>query len=1046
MKKVLALILAFTMVFSTVSFVFAEEEAVVSDEGTALATLGMLEGDGGGYTAEYEAKEMTRLTAAAALLKLKGLYEEAIEYDGEDNFPDVAEYAWEGGRNLMAYLKANPSLGFAGDAEGNFNPGANINEQSYYKVLLETLGYKQTTADVVGDFAWEDTLAFAEEVGLVPANVEVFTIADLAKATVATLKNETKDGVVYLDTLIEAGIVDEEKAVAAGFVEEAPELVEVEVKEAKAIGNAAVDVKFKAEIGEEAENLDNYSINGLEILDAALVSEKVVRLETEPMSKGKVYYLVVGEKTVKFTGIAKVSGGPEIDKVEALDVEEVVITFNKNVDLVTGMDIENYSLTGNVEIVKAEVDAKKVILTTEGLQNKTKYTVKVTNIKSIDGVVKKSASKIFTSKYDLTAPGIKSAEAQTNQRVVITFNEEVTQESAEDLENYAIKLNKTDGEELEVLEVIWDDDDEDNVEIVTEAMEKNKEYKISIVNISDQRKVANINTRAITKTFKGVGEDTKGPKWESLTVLSPTTILVTFTDESKIDEESVLDFNNYELKDLDIEDIETVTNEWKTFRAKLTVEEMETGKNYDLKITDILDEFGNSMNETKKSARASATSFASAKLDTAKVTKKNQIVLTFTGGELEKTTAEDIANYDITKGIGSPIKAKLKDDKTTVELEVNDLINGYGDYKVIVDGVEDLAGNELYYEKKANNTDKWDNSAPAVEDVDLLNRYVVALTFDEKVEYDPSVELLLSNDFDEENNTVNDNSPIRLKAKHLTDDDTVIEFSSANKLNDEEYTVVKVVYKDVYDAEHDGGITDLIGNPLKAIKKLEFVFSGTDTEEEGPYMDNVEQVNGVTFKVTMSTDVKLKDGDPSKIVTTNGLTFTITIDADDDDVVNFVADDAIEEDEEYEFKFATLFEDYHGFAAVEDDEEADKTVLTGEYTDEDEPYIEEVVAVDRETIKVVFSEDIKNQDIAGHFKLKNYDLDSKEIGLTADGSKVNGIKDNKLYLIVPSTKALELRYEYELKFVKDKKIYDLAGNEWKSGEEFYYFQGTNLAK
>ena len=54
MKKTLALILAFAMVFSTISFVFADEEVVaVSDEAAALGTLGVLEGDGGGVTAEY---------------------------------------------------------------------------------------------------------------------------------------------------------------------------------------------------------------------------------------------------------------------------------------------------------------------------------------------------------------------------------------------------------------------------------------------------------------------------------------------------------------------------------------------------------------------------------------------------------------------------------------------------------------------------------------------------------------------------------------------------------------------------------------------------------------------------------------------------------------------------------------------------------------------------------------------------------------------------------------------------------------------------------
>ena len=57
---------------------------------------------------------------------------------------------------------------------------------------------------------------------------------------------------------------------------------------------------------------------------------------------------------------------------------------------------------------------------------------------------------------------------------------------------------------------------------------------------------------------------------------------------------------------------------------------METGKTYDLTIADILDEFGNSMEEASKPAKAIASSLAAAKLDTAKATGKNTVELKFT--------------------------------------------------------------------------------------------------------------------------------------------------------------------------------------------------------------------------------------------------------------------------------------------------------------------------------------------------------------------------------------------------------------------------------
>jgi len=1053
MKKTLALILAFAMVFSTITVAFAEEvaevvaeeAAVVSDEAKALATIGMLEGSGEGVTAEYTATELNRLTAAIMILKLKGLYEEAKVYEGENNFVDAEEVVWPEGKKVLAYVKDNP-VGFGGNEKGEFMPYDTLSEQMFYKVLLENLGYKQVTADVAdGDFAWEETLEFAESLGLKPAKAEKFTVDGLSKAVVAALKTNMKDGKAWIEVLVENEKVDEAKAVLAGLMEEVPALAAA-LKSAKALGNTVVEVKFDAEINEGAANVDLYAIEGLEVKSAVVAGEKVVRLETAAMTKGKVYKLTVGEKTVKFTGVPKVSGGPDIDKVVGEDVEEVVITFNKKIDLEAGTNVDNFSISG-VEIVKAEVDGDEVTLTTDGLKNKTKYTVKVTNMKSVDGATKKATSKSFTTKYDLIAPKIKDdIEVQTNQRIVVYFTEKVTQESAEDLENYSIKINKTDGEELEILSITWDDDDENNVEIVTEAMENRKEYKITINNIADQRKVANVITRPSSKTFKGIDEDKYAPKWERLTVLSPTTILIEFSDASKLDEESVLDLNNYTLKDLEIEEIETITNKWKVFKALLTVEEMETGKNYELKISDILDEFGNAMKETKKTAKALSGEFASAKIYNVKATGKNKVELVFTK-EVDKATAEDLSNYEINKGVGAPTKAELQSDKKTVKLDVNDLINSEANYhKITVDGVEDLAGNILYYKDYVIDTwtEVWDEDAPVLENAETLNKYVVALTFDEKVKFETGATLVLGKGISNITELAPANT-VELTAKDYADDNTVVEFSAADPELEagERYTVVRVVYGGV-----DGGIKDYRGNRIfeADIEFGDFEFEGVEEAEDPAEIETYEQINGVAFKVTMSREVDFATGKGSD--SEAGWTITIK-----DDKITFTKDSKIDE-VDYEFTFSDLFVDKHGFAVADDYERkvsgvTEKySILAGEYKDEDAPYIDEVVAKDRETIKVVFNEDVLPNgtavgqfDYDGIFTLKNYDLD-KKISIT--GINRDGDDHNILELTVD--KPLEARYEYELTLVKDAQVKDVAGNKEKGDEQSFYFQGTNLAK
>jgi hypothetical protein len=1040
MKKTLALVLALAMVFSTITVAFAE--GTLGEDAQICADLGMLKGETGTVDAAYVATAPTRLQAAVMFLRLKGLEAEALAFTGEENFAD-GNIAWAEGANLLAYLKANPQLGWIGDGV-SFNPTGVMTAQAYYKVLLEALGYKQTTAEVAGDFAWEEVLTFAASVGLSKvADVENFTVNDLAVATVEALKINVKG----TEEALYKSLVTEEAAVAAGLVEAAPAAVAAELKEAKATGEAVVEVTFKTAVDEAAENVANYAIEGLEVNSAAISGTKTVILGTAKMTSGKVYKLTVGEKTVQFTGIAKVSGGPEISSVKSEDVEEVVITFNKNIDLATGTDIANYSIAG-VEIVKAEVDEAKVTLTTDGLKNKTKYTVKVTNIKSVDGVSKKSDSDTFTVKYDLLAPKIKAVsttetvEVQTNERIVVYFTEEVDQATAEDLANYSIKVDETDGAELEIISITWDDDDEDNVEIVTEPMEKREDYKLTVNNIADQRKVPNVMTRPATAKFKGAAEDENAPTWKSITVLSPTTILVEYNDASKIDEDSALDLNNYELEDLDIESIKTVKNEWKVFRALLTVEEMETGKNYKLTIADILDEFGNAMKSNYKTAKGISGSFASAKLITAEATGENAVTLEF-DKEVDEATAENLANYSINKEVGAPTKATLQDDGVTVKLETNDLVNGRG-YKITVDGVEDLAGNVLYYKMDLDTTtNEWDTTAPELEDAEILNEFVVALSFDEMVEPAADAELILKVD-DDGDGDYDENVTVALDYFDVVDDDTVVEFSGPALDPTKRYTVVNIVYN----TSVDGGIRDLIGNPVLAttITLGEFEFDGVDDPyEDRAEVDSYEQVDAKTFEVTMSRDVMVYDPAtnlevPNYVV--NG--FTVSVSPDDDFVLLFVKNSGIidEEDDDYAFDLRDFVMDYHGMDAANADEE-DVTYLAPEYTDEDAPEVDEVVAKNRKVVKVVFNEDL-SAFTAGKFALKNVDLDK-----TVSISSVAFDPDNDNVVLITLSTAMEARYEYELTIEKgavaDYVPLEFGDGEVASYDETWYFNGTNLA-
>lgn len=1073
MKKTLALVLALAMVFSTITVAFAED--TLGEDAQICADLGMLQGETGTVDAAYVATAPTRLQAAVMFLRLKGLEAEALAFTGEDNFAD-GKIAWAEGANLIAYLKANPQLGWIGDGT-NFNPTGAMTAQAYYKVMLEALGYKQTTAEVAGDFEYADVFTFAASVGLSKvADVANFTVNDLATATVEALKVNVKDTEKTLAaSLVEAGVVDEAKAVAAGLVEEVATAVAVAIDDVYATGNTVVVVEFEDDVDAAAAgNVANYVIEGLAVNAVSVADTDKVVLDTAAMATGKLYTLTVGESSMKFAGIAKVSGAPEIEEVVSEDVEEVVITFTKNIDFATGTDVANYSIAG-VEIAKAEVDEEEVTLTTVGLKNKTKYTVKVTNIKSVDGTTKKTTSDSFTSKFDTAAPKLSVVKAETNERLKVTFNEKVTEESAENLANYTIKVDEKDGASLEVVSVEWDSDDENFVYVITEPQERNEDYKISVNGIVDQRKAGNTMTRPDSDTFKGVKEDENPPKVDSVRVLSPTSILVSFKDESRISEASATDLNNYDLDGLDIEEIRVQEDSYQVFRVILIVEEMEDGESYSLKINDVEDEFGNSMDkEDKTTVKTSSTNVSAVAVKRIVATDENIVYVEFSD-EVDEASAENISNYTIDEGVGAPRKAEYDEfdinenkkidsnEKYIVKLTTNDLINYWGEYDLTIDGVLDLAGNELYHKNKVVDIKQWDTTAPELEDADAVDKKVVALTFDERVKFNAdasanAVKLVLS---------VNDNGTtktyanlIELTAKDIIEDDTVVEFCYGTATNADVLTenVTFSVYKIVYDGGADGGIVDYAGNKVVVadVMSADLVFDGTNEAHEAVEMDSYTQIDAITFEAVFPREVKIVGHDG---VTYQGVQASTSlgsfyveyessklgdVKAKDDKIRFTKVLNTIEEDKDYVFNFIGLLADELGFDVANDEDDVNatpavhKTELTGEYTDEDEPYVDDVVARDRMWIKVVFNERIDDSTVqTTDFELRNYDLDKQ---ITIDKFETDTANDAIIYLRV--AKALESRYEYELKWTTNGEIKDFK--PFAAEKDVYYFDGTNV--
>lgn len=1054
MKKTLALVLALAMVFSSITVAFAED--TLGADAQICANLGMLKGETGTVDAAYVATAPTRLQAAIMFLRLKGLEAEALAFTGEANFGDADQVVWAGGKAIMAYLKANPQLGWQGDGT-NFSPNKAISAQEYYKVMLEALGYKQSTPEAVGQFDYSEVFTFAAEVGLSKvAEVTNFTVNDLAIATVEALKLNVKDGEATLAaTLVEAGKIDKAAAIAAGLYTEAATTTDAKLDLALVIGNTKVLAQFDAAVEEAfAENVANFKVvekgttTEVEVKEAVLDGTKQVVLETAPLTAGKAYTLTVGDVSLNFAGVAKVTTVPAIDTVEGTDTERVVITFTTAMDLATALDPANYAIAGVTVKSVAWDDSKDrdaVELTTEGMTPNKTYTVKVTNVRSADLVVLKSGSKSFVSKSDKKAPTFNEVKADTNTRMILKFKDdnELTAESAENVENYQLTYGTNNANSLEVVSAKLVENDDDDllwVELTTAPQKGSQKYTVHVNNITDTSVLGNKMTKEATKTVYGVKEDTVKPSFTGVRFLSDKIIVAEFTDKSRLDFASAQDINNYEINnDAVIEKAEMQEADNADCKSvKLTVSGIQERTTYRVTATNVADEYGNAIEETSRSKayRSEDNTIATVKSVKAKSTK--EFVITF-NKKLDKASAQDVANYSINNDIGSPRKATYdSDDKTvtikTAELKVNT------SYTLTINGVIDEADREIVglKAKFVVSADSNDTEKPTIEEVESVNKKVVRVTFSEPMNTDVSSTISIK---------VGTQTWTADYAVAYDEDDMVLEYTidsnTFSSSQDGAYVTIIAV-----------GTTDVAGNAVDPDSlNYEFVASGETPEDVT--LDSYDQLNVRKFQLQFSEKIDLANA--ASGLTPSGSTyyipdmkgrgnFEVTTDEDDDSIVYFrKASGKMSDDITYYFDISKLT-NYHGVKVKNPDEYnnvAEKCLaMDASILDEDAPYIESVTAANRQRIELQFNEELS---ATGNYKLRYYDEKTAKDTFISVGTPSFDDDDAPSMVVLVPSKALESRYVYTL-IQLASKAKDYSGNsiDASTDDELYDFIGSDV--
>lgn len=265
LKKVLALVLAGSMLLSSFTVAFAAE-VQNTDKAEALYNAGLFSGKS---TSEFVPALEDGATRVEAMVVLAYAFGWDLSEAGENTFSDVP--AWAADYVALAAEKGVT----AGIGNGLFGADQAVTQRQLNAWFYNLLGFEGN--------AWA-TPALAEAIGL-PSSSDDELLRDELVGTlyeVITEQSKKDSTTTIIEDLVTAGVVAEEVAVAAGLKEEVVVVPEdLEVVSVKAINLVQTEVVFNMGVDEDtATDVANYTIedtdgNNIAVSDAELLEDGV---------------------------------------------------------------------------------------------------------------------------------------------------------------------------------------------------------------------------------------------------------------------------------------------------------------------------------------------------------------------------------------------------------------------------------------------------------------------------------------------------------------------------------------------------------------------------------------------------------------------------------------------------------------------------------------------------------------------------------------------------------------------------------------------------
>ena len=1020
LKKLLAVVVAICVLATMTIPAFAAE---TKTDAQICEALGVLKGDGAGVTDTYLAKGTNRMQAAQLYLRLIGLEDEALAELSTDNFDD-AKLVYAGGQRILAYLKANPDLGWNGVGGNKFEPTAAATAQMIYKVLLEAMGYKMGV-----DFEWADTLTFAADKGLSKiADVTSLTNNDMATAIVEALNAKVKGSdTTLLAKLIADGVIDAAAAEAAGLVDS---YVALDIDKVKGSTNERVDILLKtaaAKVDASKISIKDAAGNALAIASVAIspADSKNVIVKTAAQAVGTLYTITIDGKDYVFTGMPKDTTKPKLSAVVAETNTTVKVTFETpDVDEITGLNPANYTIDGlTVSAAKFGDDHKTVILTTSAQTSGKLYKLKVANVTDTSGNVMDSAEKPFGGKAaDTTKPKIKTVVSKKGNTVEVTYDEAfMLNDNALDIANYTINNDVTvTGAKFATADDKKNKIGNDVVVILSTSNQTNgKLYKLTVKNVAD---AAGNVIDTVDKNFGGSALDTTKIGIEAVMAQTNTKIKVTLNDE--VDKTTVVP-ENFTVDGLTITAAEVDADNGAI--VYLTTSAQTSGKLYKLVIANLKDLAGNGVDTDKddKSFGGKAADTAAPEIKDVVAVDRNTVKVTFKE-DVDKETAENIANYKFDGDLYYPTLAtRHKDNHYEVELKTLDQAAKV--YTLKISNVKDLSGNVI----KADSEKKFAGIGESLAKVKLdsayaTDKHTLVLVFNQTLNATQAEDEANYTIKSETTSTSNIGTPAgaavsttapTAKAIYDKDNKSVTITFPSNKymVSGELYTVSVAGITGEYDAILDGD-------------NDEQQFAGIDTAKADITIAGVNVLDKKTIELLFTenlggtpvgSNIALyeDEGDIAAATTTGAdiIGGTATIDKNKVKITGLSAD--LKANTVYYINLATGhgLTDKSGLYPVKVDNGDDKSeaVFATGSVDAVELKVDAAVAVDANTLEVYFNQNITVTTGSGSAFDVTEDVEIKSgDDVLVTGSEFKGfkVKDNKmtLYFVDAGTTAQKL--------------------------------------